>query len=389
MAALLVRLFIKDRDNVKDKNVRKKYGYLGSCTGIVLNIMLFLGKLIAGFVSGAVSVMADAFNNLSDAGSSIMSLVGFKMAAKAADEDHPFGHGRMEYISGLVISFIIMMMSIELGKSSFSKIFAHDKLAFSVMTFVILGCSVAVKLWMWYFYRKLGKKINSTSLFASAADSLSDCAATGAVMLAMVFSAFTGINIDGYMGVLVALFIFRSGFMTCKDSVSPLLGSKPDKEFVQDIVDTAMSFPEIIGIHDLLIHDYGVGNTVISFHAEVPCEMDFMAAHELIDDLEDSMKEKYHCAVSIHMDPVADHDEQTIETKKIVTDVVKSIDQCLSIHDFRMTKGESRENLIFDVVVPFDFRLSDSEVKAKISKRLTEFDGRYNAVINVDKGDTL
>ena len=371
MAALLIRLFIKDRDNVKDKNVRKKYGYLGSCTGIVLNIMLFLGKLIAGLVSGAVSVMADAFNNLSDAGSSIMSLVGFKMAAKAADEDHPFGHGRMEYISGLVISFIIMMMSIELGKSSFSKIFAHDKLAFSVMTFVILGCSVAVKLWMWYFYRKLGKKINSTSLFASAADSLSDCVATGAVMLAMVFSAFTGINIDGYVGVLVALFIFRSGFMTCKDSVSPLLGSKPDKEFVQDIVDTAMSFPEIIGIH------------------EVPCEMDFMAAHELIDDLEDSMKEKYHCAVSIHMDPVADHDEQTIETKKIVTDVVKSIDQCLSIHDFRMTKGENRENLIFDVVVPFDFRLSDSEVKAKISKRLTEFDGRYNAVINVDKGDIL
>ena len=185
-------------------------------------------------------------------------------------------------------------------------------------------------------------------------------------MLAMVFSAFTGINIDGYMGVLVALFIFRSGFMTCKDSVSPLLGSKPDKEFVQDIVDTATSFPEIIGIHDLLIHDY-----------------------ELIDDLEDSMKEKYHCAVSIHMDPVADHDEQTIETKKIVTDVVKSIDQCLSIHDFRMTKGENRENLIFDVVVPFDFKLSDSEVKAKISKRLTEFDGRYNAVINVDKGDTL
>ena len=389
MTELLVKTFVKDYQNTEEAKVRTAYGVLASLVGIVCNLLLFGGKLAVGLVLHSVSVMADAFNNLSDAGSSIMSLVGFKMAAKAADEDHPFGHGRMEYISGLVISFIIMMMSIELGKSSFSKIFAHDKLAFSVMTFVILGCSVAVKLWMWYFYRKLGKKINSTSLFASAADSLSDCAATGAVMLAMVFSAFTGINIDGYMGVLVALFIFRSGFMTCKDSVSPLLGSKPDKEFVQDIVDTATSFPEIIGIHDLLIHDYGVGNTVISFHAEVPCEMDFMAAHELIDDLEDSMKEKYHCAVSIHMDPVADHDEQTIETKKIVTDVVKSIDQCLSIHDFRMTKGENRENLIFDVVVPFDFKLSDSEVKAKISKRLTEFDGRYNAVINVDKGDTL
>ena len=389
MTELLVKTFVKDYQNTEEAKVRTAYGVLASLVGIVCNLLLFGGKLAVGLVLHSVSVMADAFNNLSDAGSSIMSLVGFKMAAKAADEDHPFGHGRMEYISGLVISFIIMMMSIELGKSSFSKIFAHDKLSFSTMTFVILACSVAVKLWMWYFYRKLGKKINSTSLFASAADSLSDCAATGAVMLAMVFSAFTGINIDGYMGVLVALFIFRSGFMTCKDSVSPLLGSKPDKEFVQDIVDTAMSFPEIIGIHDLLIHDYGVGNTVISFHAEVPCEMDFMAAHELIDDLEDSMKEKYHCAVSIHMDPVADHDEQTIETKKIVTDVVKSIDQCLSIHDFRMTKGENRENLIFDVVVPFDFRLSDSEVKAKISKRLTEFDGRYNAVINVDKGDTL
>lgn len=386
MTKLLIKLFIKDSDNVGDSRVRQKYGYLGSCTGIALNILLFVGKLIAGLISGAISVMADAFNNLSDAGSSVMSLVGFKMAAKAADEDHPFGHGRMEYISGLVISFIVMLMGVELGKSSISKIFAGEKLTFSKLTFGILICSVAVKLWMGWFYKSLGKKINSTALRASAADSLSDCAATGAVIVAMLISSLTGVNIDGYVGVLVAVFIFWSGFNTCRDSVSPLLGSKPDKEFVQEIIDTAMSYPNIIGIHDLLVHDYGVGNSVISFHAEVPCEMDFMAAHELIDAVEEDMKKKYKCAVSIHMDPVADNDEETNAAKQVAIEVAKSIDERLSIHDFRMTKGENRANLIFDLVIPFDFRLSDGEVIDKVSRRLSEFDSRYNAVINVDKG---
>lgn len=386
MTKLLIKLFIKDSDNVGDSSVRQKYGYLGSCTGIALNILLFVGKLIAGLISGAISVMADAFNNLSDAGSSVMSLVGFKMAAKAADEDHPFGHGRMEYISGLVISFIVMLMGVELGKSSVSKIFAGEKLAFSKLTLGILICSVAVKLWMGWFYKSLGNKINSTALRASAADSLSDCAATGAVIVAMLISSLTGVNIDGYVGVLVAVFIFWSGFNTCRDSVSPLLGSKPDKEFVQEIIDTAMSYPNIIGIHDLLVHDYGVGNSVISFHAEVPCEMNFMAAHELIDAVEEDMKKKYKCAVSIHMDPVADNDEETNAAKQVAIEVAKSIDERLSIHDFRMTKGENRANLIFDLVIPFDFRLSDGEVIDKVSRRLSEFDSRYNAVINVDKG---
>lgn len=386
MTKLLIKLFIKDSDNVGDSRVRQKYGYLGSCTGIALNILLFVGKLIAGLISGAISVMADAFNNLSDAGSSVMSLVGFKMAAKAADEDHPFGHGRMEYISGLVISFIVMLMGVELGKSSVSKIFAGEKLTFSKLTLGILICSVAVKLWMGWFYKSLGKKINSTALRASAADSLSDCAATGAVIVAMLISSLTGVNIDGYVGVLVAVFIFWSGFNTCRDSVSPLLGSKPDKEFVQEIIDTAMSYPNIIGIHDLLVHDYGVGNSVISFHAEVPCEMDFIAAHELIDAVEEDMKKKYKCAVSIHMDPVADNDEETNAAKQVAIEVAKSIDERLSIHDFRMTKGENRANLIFDLVIPFDFRLSDGEVIDKVSRRLSEFDSRYNAVINVDKG---
>lgn len=386
MTGILVKLFIKDSENIKDASVRQKYGYLGSCTGIALNVLLFLGKLIAGLISGAISVMADAFNNLSDAGSSIMSLVGFKMAGKEADEDHPFGHGRMEYISGLVISFIIMMMGLELGKSSVSKIFAHEEMEFSLLTLVILICSVLVKLWMGCFNKKLGTKINSTAMKAAAADSISDCVATTAVIIAMLVSSLTGVNIDGYVGILVAVFIFWSGFNTCKDSVTPLLGSKPEKEFVDEIVDTAMSYPNIIGVHDLLVHDYGVGNMVISFHAEVPCQMDFMEAHELIDAVEDDMKKKYKCAVSIHMDPVANDDEETNAAKEMTLGVVKAIDERLSIHDFRMTKGESRNNLIFDVVVPFGFRLSDKEVVEEIADKLSEIDQKYFAVISVDKG---
>lgn len=386
MTKLLIKLFIKDPDNTKDPYVRRKYGYLGSCTGISLNILLFFCKLIAGIISGSVSVMADAFNNLSDAGSSVMSLIGFRMAGKAADKEHPFGHGRMEYISGLVISFIIMMMGIELGKSSFSKIFSHEELIFSIPAFIILVISVAVKSWLGYFYKKLGNIINSASLSASAADSFSDCAATATVMAAMIVSLITGINIDGYAGILVALFVFRSGFAACRECISPLLGSSPDSELVDDISQTALDYPDIIGIHDLLVHDYGIGNMVISFHAEVPCEMDFMAAHELIDSLEDSMKKKYQCAVSIHMDPVADNDEETILIRQLTENIVKSINTQLSIHDFRMTKGENRENLIFDVVVPFKFEFSDNEVIKMISDKLSEHDSRYNAVINIDKG---
>lgn len=386
MTGILVKLFIKDSENIKDASIRRKYGYLGSCTGIALNVLLFLGKLTAGLISGAISVMADAFNNLSDAGSSVMSLVGFKMAGKAADEDHPFGHGRMEYISGLVISFIIMMMGLELGKSSVSKIFAHEEMELSLLTLVILICSVLVKLWMGRFNKKLGTKINSTAMKAAAVDSISDCVATAAVIIAMLVSSLTGVNIDGYAGILVAVFIFWSGFNTCKDSITPLLGSKPEKEFVDEIVDTAMSYPSIIGIHDLLVHDYGVGNMVISFHAEVPCQMDFMEAHELIDSVEDDMKKKYKCAVSIHMDPVANDDEETNAAKKTTLGIVKAIDERLSIHDFRMTKGENRNNLIFDVVIPFGFRLSDKEAADVIACKLSEADKKYFAVISVDKG---
>lgn len=385
MTQLLINLFIKDADNIKDPDVRTKYGYLGSVTGILLNVVLFAGKLIAGVISGAISVTADAFNNLSDAGSSIMSLVGFKMAAQPADEEHPFGHGRMEYVSGLVISFVILLMGFELAKSSVVKIISPDKIKFSWLTLWILVASVLVKLWMGLFNHKLGKRINSTSMKATAVDSISDCISTSAVIIAMLVFYFAQLNIDSYIGLAVALFIIYSGINTFKESLTPLLGTKPEKEFVDEINAKVQSYANIVGTHDLIVHDYGVGNLIISMHAEVPMEMDFSAAHELIDSIEDDLKHSYKCLVTIHMDPVAVGDEKTTAIKSQVSDIVKSIDSRMSIHDFRMTGGKERENLIFDVVVPFGTKMTDAQVREQISSKVVQIDPAYCCVINIDK----
>ncbi len=384
MTNLLVRLFIKDRNNTKDPAVRTKYGYLGAFTGIALNILLFLGKLISGIVSGSISVMADAFNNLSDAGSSIMTFVGFKMASMPADSEHPYGHGRMEYVSGLIISFIIMMMGFELGKSSVDKIINPEEFQFSILAVCILGASVLVKLWMALFNNKLGKIIDSKTMKAAATDSLTDCISTAVVIITMIIALLTGINLDAYAGLLVALFILYTGFNTFKDSLTPLLGTKPSPEFVKEIEQTVMSYPLVIGVHDLMVHDYGVGNMVISLHAEVPCTTDFSQAHELIDLIEDDLKIQYKCVVSIHMDPVASDDEETVNTKKMVLGIIKSMDESLTIHDFRMTKGTTHVNLIFDLVTPFKFRYSDSETVEKVRSELSKIDEKYFAVITVE-----
>lgn len=388
MTSLLIRIFIKNGD-VKDADTRRKYGYLGSFTGIALNILLFIGKLIAGLVAGAVSVIADAFNNLSDAGSSVISLIGFKFAGRPADKEHPFGHGRMEYVTGLIISFIIMLMGFELLKSSVSKIITPEDIDFNGLSLGILIASVLVKLWMSLFNRKLGKIINSTSLKATAADSLTDSIATTAVILSMVIGHFSGYNTDGVAGVLVSLFILYSGINTFKDSLTPLLGQRPDKELVSDIYSRVMSYPDIVGVHDLLVHDYGVGNMIVSLHAEVPCEMDFTKAHELIDIIEDDLKTHYSCLATIHMDPVAAYDEETIAAKEMVMKVVGEIDKELTIHDFRMTKGVVHVNLLFDVVVPYGFFLSDNELTETIRERLSDIDEKYFAVIVVDKDMSL
>lgn len=385
MTHLLVRLFIRDSENVKDPAVRTRYGYLGSVTGIVLNVLLFAGKFIAGLISGAISVTADAFNNLSDAGSSVMSLVGFKMAAQPADEEHPFGHGRMEYVSGLVISFVILLMGFELAKSSVVKIFNPEDIKFSWLTLSILIISVLVKLWMALFNHSLGKKINSTSMKATAGDSLSDCISTSAVIVAMLVLYFAGVNIDSYIGLAVALFILYSGVNTFRESLTPLLGTKPDKEFVNEIKAKVESFDGIVGTHDMIVHDYGVGNLIISMHAEVPMEMDFNSAHELIDKIEDDLKMQYKCLVTIHMDPVAVNDEKAMAVKARVAEIVKSIDSRMTIHDFRMTDGKDRDNLIFDVVVPFGLKMSDASVREAISEKVSELDKAYCCVINIDK----
>lgn len=385
MTKLLIRLFVKDSDNVKDPVVRVRYGYLGSVTGIVLNVLLFAGKFIAGLLSGAISVTADAFNNLSDAGSSIMSLVGFKMAAQPADEEHPFGHGRMEYVSGLIISFLILLMGFELAQESVLKIISPKDIKFSWLTLWILAASVLVKLWMGLFNFTLGKKISSTSMKATAADSISDCISTSAVIVAMLVLYFAGVNIDSYIGLLVALFILYSGVKTFRESLTPLLGTKPDREFVREITAKVESYEGIVGTHDLIVHDYGVGNLIISMHAEVPMQMDFNSAHELIDKVEDDLKKTYMCLVTIHMDPVAVNDEKTMAVKAQVAEIVRSIDERMTIHDFRMTDGKDRDNLIFDVVVPFGLKMTDAQVRENVSAKVSALDKAYCCVINIDK----
>ena len=385
MTKLLIRLFVRDSNNIKDAAVRVRYGYLGSVTGIVLNILLFAGKLIAGIISGAISVTADAFNNLSDAGSSIVSLVGFKMAAQPADEEHPFGHGRMEYVSGLIISFLILLMGFELAHESVLKMISPKDIQFSWLTLCILIASVLVKLWMGLFNLTLGKRINSTSMKATAADSISDCISTSAVIVAMLVFYFAGVNIDSIIGLLVALFILYNGVKTFRESLTPLLGTKPDKEFVDEITAAVEKYPDIVGTHDLIVHDYGVGNLIISMHAEVPMQMEFNAAHELIDMIEDELKKKYNCLVTIHMDPVAVNDERVMAVKAQVSEVVRNIDSRMSIHDFRMTDGRDRVNLIFDLVVPFGLGMTDAQVRENVSARVSALDKAYCCVISIDR----
>lgn len=385
MTNLLIKLFVKDSKNTSDPAVRKRYGYLGAFTGIVLNILLFLGKLIAGILSGGISVIADAFNNLSDAGSSIMTFVGFKMAGMPADSEHPYGHGRMEYVSGIIISFIIMMMGFELGKSSVAKIFSPEKSEFSILAVSVLGASLLVKLWMALFNTKLGRKIDSATMKAAAADSLSDCISTSVVIICMFIQLFSGFELDSYAGIIVALFILYTGFNTFKDSLTPLLGTKPKKELVEEIENTVMNYDGIVGVHDLMVHDYGVGRMVISLHAEISSKTDIMLAHELIDLIEDDLREKYRCSVTIHMDPVVVDDQKADEVKKVVLDIIKNIDNSLTIHDFRITDGVSRINVIFDLVTPFGFRYKDGELALMIKNAIAEKDGRLNAVITVER----
>lgn len=386
MTELLVKCFVKNREETDNPAVREQYGVLGGAVGIGCNLFLFLIKLLAGILTGAIAVIADAFNNLSDAGSSIVTLIGFKMAGKPADTDHPFGHGRIEYISGLFVAVAIMLVGVELARSSFEKILHPEEVTFSAVSIGILVLAIVVKLWMSAFNKKLGNRINSAAMKATAQDSFNDSIATGAVLLCMGFTYLTHINIDGYAGILVALFILYSGIGVAKDTLQPLLGQAPDPEFVKAIEAEILTHPEIVGVHDVIVHDYGPGRVMVSLHAEIPYDMDILVAHDVIDDTECEIKEKFKCEITIHMDPIVTNDEVTNAKKEEVKAIVKKLDEKMSIHDFRMTKGPLRTNLIFDLVIPYDCAIVPEEAEESIKAEIAKLDGTCYVVISIDRG---
>lgn len=382
MITILSNIFIKNKE---DSASRKIYGTLCSIVGIFLNVCLFAGKYFAGIISGSVAITADAFNNLSDAGSSFITLVGFLFAGKEPDPDHPFGHGRFEYISGFVVSLAILLMGFELLKSSIGKILHPQAVDTSTLAMGILLVSIAVKLYMAFYNHTVGKKIDSAAMEATAADSLSDSVATAVVFIAMLVMRFAGINIDGICGVLVALFILYAGISAAKDTLNPLLGLAPDKEFVQQIEEIVTAHKEVTGIHDLVVHDYGPGRCMISLHAEVPGDENIFDLHDAIDRIERELHEKLGCEAVIHMDPVETNNAEITRMKEIVTKTVKQIDPKMSIHDFRMVSGPTHTNLIFDAVVPFGLRMSKEEVQQNIEHLVEELDGNYFAVVQIDQ----
>ncbi len=385
MITLLSRLFIQNREDVKNPAVRRAYGALCGAVGIALNLLLFAGKLAAGLVSGSIAIMADAFNNLSDAGSSVITLIGFRMAGQKPDHDHPFGHGRIEYISGLLVSVIILLMGFELLKGSAAKILHPEEPVFSPVTLGILGASILVKGYMFFYNKNMGKKINSAAMAATATDSLSDMLATAVVLLSALVSRFTDLNVDGWCGVLVGLFICYAGYSAARDTVSPLLGQAPDQEFVRQINEIVSAHREVLGIHDLIVHNYGPDRVLISLHAEVPAQGNILTLHEVIDTIEHELRDILNCQAVIHMDPVCVGDEDTERLKEFVEKILEEIDPALTMHDFHIAAKPTHTNLMFDVVTPYGFRLSDAELVTLIDKKVKEKDPSCYIVVDVDK----
>ncbi len=385
MVTLLAKLFIKNHENVKDSGVRQAYGILCGVVGIFFNLVLFITKALAGFFSHSIAITADAFNNLSDAASSIITLVGFRMAGQKPDSGHPFGHGRIEYISGLLVSILIVLMGFELVKSSAGKIFHPEAPDFSPVILGILIFSILVKCYMAFYNRSIGSRISSVAMKATAIDSLSDVAATTVVLISTIITYTSGIIIDGYCGILVGLFILYSGFMAAKDTISPLLGQPPEPELVQQINDIVLSYNDVIGIHDLIVHNYGPGRTLISLHAEVPADGNILTLHDTIDTIEHELHDKLNCNAVIHMDPVSTNDPETLSLKTEVNGYLDQIDPRLSMHDFRVVKGPTHTNVIFDIVVPYDYPVSDQEVTDSVTERIQMNHPDFYTVIDVDK----
>ena len=385
MSGLLLRLFVKDYRNTEDPKVRGAYGKLAGVVGIVCNLLLFAGKLIAGLLSGSVAITADAVNNLSDASSSLVTLLGFKLAERPADEEHPYGHARLEYLSGLAVAALILVIGVELGKSSIEKIINPETVLFSWLTLAILIGSILVKLWMALFCYKLGKKIDSATLTATAMESRNDVISTSAVLLGCLVGHFFGLQIDGYIGTLVALFIIWSGCGIAKETISPLLGKQADAELVKSISDLIMSHEKILGIHDLMVHDYGPGQCFASVHAEMDSRENPLDCHDIIDDIERDALRELRVHLVIHYDPIVTDDEELNQMRALVSAELKQIDPQLTMHDFRMVRGPGHTNLIFDLVIPYSMENRKKELKERIDERVQFEDKRYYTVITFDE----
>ena len=385
MTKALIRLFIRDAENTRDARVRERYGVLSGAVGIACNVFLFILKVVIGLVTGSISIAADAFNNLSDGLSCMISIVGFKVSGKAPDEKHPFGYGRTEYIAGLVVAFIIVLVGFEFFKTSIDRILHPAPVAFSLVLVVILAISMLVKLWMGAFNVQIGRRIDSPVLMAAGQDSRNDVITTGVVILGMVAGQFTTLPVDGYVGVLVAAFIVWAGFGIARDTVAPLLGEAADPEIAKNIEKLVMESEYIVGVHDLIVHNYGAGRWLASLHAEVPSDSDFVAVHEVIDEAEKRVWQQTGVYLVIHMDPIDVNNEHVAALREQVDAALREIDETLSMHDFRVVDGERQINLIFDVVVPFSY---DNDAKRNlmmtIRDKLKQIDYRYNPVVTFD-----
>ena len=383
MTNFLIKLFIKDKD-VKEPKVRTKYGTLSSLTGIVVNFILSITKVVIGIISNSMSIISDGLNNITDAGSSVITMIGFKMSQKKVDDDHPWGHGRMEYIAAFIVDMLIVLVGIELFKSSIDKIINPVMPDISTITITILVIAIIAKLWLFFFYKKIAKTINSEAIKGNAYDSISDVISTFVVLMSAIVAKFANISIDGYVSILVSIFILFTGFKALKETVDILLGTKPDPELVKGIEEFTKKYDMIVGIHDMMIHDYGPGRKIVSFHAEVPANSDICMAHDIIDQMEQDIYEEFNCITTIHMDPIEVDDEEINKMRDITEKIVKEINENYSIHDFRMTNGGGRINLIFDLVIPREEKVDKDKLKTQVQQKIHSENPKYYAVPKVE-----
>ncbi len=385
MTELLVKYFIKNNTNVEDQKVRTAYGVLSSIVGIICNVLLFGVKFTVGLLINSISVMADAFNNLSDAASSVISFIGVKLAERPADKEHPFGHGRFEYISALAVAFLILQVGFSLFQTSFKKIFNPEEIKFNPILVGILCVSVLVKVWLMFFNRKLGKRINSTVMLATSTDSMGDVVVTLATIISAIIAGATGLQIDGYMGVVVSLFVMLAGLRIGKETLEPLLGQAVDREAYEKITNIVESYSGIVGTHDLIIHNYGPTRKMATIHAEVPSDIKFEIAHETIDDIEREVLEKLDIFLVIHMDPIEVNNEKVLEKKKFVLDIVEKHESKATIHDFRVVNGDLHINLIFDLVLPYSYnKEAEQKLLGRIVDEIRRGDPRYQCIITME-----